>query len=249
MFDRSPTTPPPAGSALFHLLGTVPLAQALEMQQRLVDEAAERRDAHAVVLVCEHPPTLTLGRQASRLHLRGEEAWLRAGHEVRWLNRGGGAVVHAPGQLAVYSIVPLEPFGLTVGRYLDALQRTLDGIAADVRFTPPAAPDGSTTRRGWWGRTGQIAFVGVAVRNFVAYHGLHINVDPPAELVRRAAAVGSSIDGDAAPGEASTLAAELRRPVRMPLVRQSVVDRLSTALGCARYNIVSGRPVCGRATA
>lgn len=249
MFERSTPSPPSARSAMFHLLGTVSLAEALELQQQLVYAATHRRDPHAVVLLCEHPPTLTLGRQASRLDLRGEEAWLRAGREVRWLNRGGGAVVHAPGQLAVYPIVPLDRFRLTVGDYLDALQRTLVGVAADVRFTLPAAPHCSSTRRGLWGRTGQIAFIGVAVRRSTAYHGLFLNVAPPPELVHRAAAAGSSVDYDAPRGEASTLSVELRRPVRMPLVRQSVVDRLSTALGCERYNIASGRPIVGCAPA
>lgn len=228
-------------SAMFHLLGVVPWDAVAALQQWLVYEASGSRAARAVVLLCEHPPILTVGRQGSRLDIRGEDAWTRAGHEIRWQNRGGGSLVHAPGQLAVYPIVPLEPFGLSVGAFLDGLQSALERMADDVRFPLSSPTGGAAPRRGLWGRTGQAAFIGVAVKQWVTYQGLFINVDPPLEFVRRAAAVGTVADRDAIGGEASTLSAELRRPVRMPAVRQSIIERLADVWGCG-YHVVSGHP-------
>src|SRR5436190_9986850 len=102
-------------SAHGHLLGVVPFDAALALQQRLVYECGGERAARAVILLCEHEPLVTVGRQGSRLHVRADDEELaRRGLEVRWVKRGGGAIVHAPGQLAAYAVVPLMRFGLTV---------------------------------------------------------------------------------------------------------------------------------------
>lgn len=216
-----------------HLLGTVSFDATWELQQRLVDEAADSREPQGTILLCEHPPLVTLGRQGSRLHVRlDDETLARRGLEVRWVNRGGGAIVHVPGQLAAYAVVPLTRFGLTVGTYLDAWQTALEAMAEDVGFPTLAKPQ----RLGLWSRHGQAAFVGIAVRHDVAYFGAYVNVAPPERMIH--AATGDPIDGS----EPTTLAASQRRPVRMPTVRQSLLARLSTALGCERYHVLTGHP-------
>ena len=42
--------------------------------------------------------------------------------EVRWVNRGGGCLMHSPGQLAIYPIVPLRWHGFSVGEFLHRFQ-------------------------------------------------------------------------------------------------------------------------------
>ncbi len=65
---------------------------ALALQQRLVYEAGGRQDATITLLVCEHPPIITIGRGGSRAQLRASAAELASRQiEVRWVNRGGGA--------------------------------------------------------------------------------------------------------------------------------------------------------------
>jgi lipoyl(octanoyl) transferase len=216
-----------------HLLGTVSFDAALELQLRLVDEAAKCGEPKGTILLCEHPPLLTLGRQGSRLQVRfDDETLARRGLDLRWVNRGGGAIVHGPGQLAAYAVVPLARFGLTVGRYLDVWQAALEAMAADVGFPTLAKPQ----RLGLWSRHGQAAFVGVAVRHDIAYFGAYVNVAPPERMIH--AATGDPIDGT----EPTTLATSQRRPVRMPTVRQSLLARLSTGLGCERYHVFTGHP-------
>jgi lipoyl(octanoyl) transferase len=235
--------PDVARNAHGHFLGTVPFDAVPALQQRLVYETAGRRDALATLLFCEHPPLVTIGRQGSRLALRLDDDQLaRAGLEVRWVNRGGGAIVHAPGQLAAYAIVPLARFGFTVGAFLERWQQALEAMAGDVGFTRVANP----RRYGLWSRRGQAAFVGVAVKNDVAYFGSYVNVAPPERLIH--AACDEPLDGAnyAVLAEPTTLAASERRPVRMPTVRQSLLDRLSTALGCERYHVFTGHPLLPR---
>jgi lipoate-protein ligase B len=245
-------TPPPAGdrerSAVFHLLGLLPLDEVAALEERLVYEAGELRTPQAVVLLAEHPPLITIGREGSPLDVRGDEEWRRQGYEIRLQNRGGGALVHAPGQLAVHAVVPLERFGLTVGGYLDRLQTALEGVVDDLhvaRVQRPGSPGRQPDRRGVWCRGGQAAFFGVSVKYGVAYRGLFINVDLPRRLIRYAAGDPhgrSSADRT----EPTTLCAESRRPIRMTAVRQRVVERLSTALGCGRYHVVTGHPRLAR---
>jgi lipoyl(octanoyl) transferase len=240
--DPAPPSPhsrpiePSEPSVLFHLLGMAPLDDVAALEQRLVYEAGEQDKPRAVVLLAEHPPVITIGREGSSADVRGEAEWRRLGYDVRLQNRGGGALAHVPGQLAVYAVVPLAPFGLSVGAYLARLQTMLAGVFDDLHVVRVERPG----RRGVWCRGGQAAFFGVSVKHGIAYRGLFVNVDPERRLVRYAA-----VDPQGR-AEATSLSAESRRPIRMPAVRQRVIERLSTALGCERYHLVTGHPQLAR---
>ena len=53
-----------------HLLGTVDFEDCLSLQRRLAYDALSRADGRIVVLICEHPPLITIGRSGSRAHVR-----------------------------------------------------------------------------------------------------------------------------------------------------------------------------------
>ena len=144
----------------FHLLGTVDYEESQRLQRQLVYEAGGQDDGRIVVLLCEHPPLISVGRSGSRGHIRWTNEQLRMRQlDVRWVNRGGGCVLHAPGQLAIYPIVPLAWHGWTVGEYLrrfrQALTQTLDELADSVgnicpefRCLGTQRPAGGLRRRG-----------------------------------------------------------------------------------------------------
>ena len=91
-----------------YLLGSIDFESALALQRRLIYQVAGERSGAALVL-CEHPPLITVGRQGSRSHILCDSEELRARRwKVRWVNRGGGCLLHQPGQLAVYPILPLD---------------------------------------------------------------------------------------------------------------------------------------------
>jgi lipoate-protein ligase B len=166
---------PDATVAQFHLLGRVDFESVLALQQRLVFEAGESVGRQITVLICEHPEVLTIGRNGSRAHIRlSEQQLARRRLPIRWVGRGGGCILHAPGQLAVYPLVPLERLGWSVGGYMRRLQRGFADAFKALGVTSETRPSNS----GIWGRKGLLVAMGVAVRDWITYHGAFLNVSP-----------------------------------------------------------------------
>src|SRR5687768_18555260 len=117
---RKRPAPPPREAAIhIHLLGLVDYEDCLSLQRRLAYDALTRADGRIVVLICEHPPLITIGRSGSRAQVRLTGAELASRQlAIRYIGRGGGAILHAPGQLAIYPIAPLDWHGWTIGDYL-----------------------------------------------------------------------------------------------------------------------------------
>ena len=106
------------------MLGLVDFSEVQQLQRRIVYELGEQ--GGAVLILCEHPPTISVGRSGSRAHIGPDDEMLQAmGIKVHWVNRGGGCVLHLPGQLAAYFALPLDTFGLNLQGYLDRLHSTI----------------------------------------------------------------------------------------------------------------------------
>lgn len=89
-------------------LGRVDYAEGLRLQAELAAFVAEGR-LHNVLLLLEHPPVLTLGRNANRANvLASDELLARRGVTLHEINRGGDVTYHGPGQLVGYPIFDLR---------------------------------------------------------------------------------------------------------------------------------------------
>jgi lipoate-protein ligase B len=145
---------------------------------RLQKEFVARRRAGEIpdtVILVEHPPVFTIGRQASPRPYSfageaGEDEWSRRSLVV--VERGGGITFHGPGQLVGYPIVDLRGRGRDIHRFLrdleEVLIRTLRDFSLDAQRRP-----GLT---GVWVGQKKIASIGIAVRHWVSYHGFALNV-------------------------------------------------------------------------
>jgi len=230
-----------------HLLGVVAYDDCLALQQRLVYETSGRIDGQITLLLAEHRPIITVGRRGSWAHIGlDHDALERRQLEVRWVNHGGGSMVHLPGQLAIYPIVPLAWHGWTVGEYLTRLHRGLSDTLTELAYTVQDR-DGGTNgtphqpQHGLWGRTGQLAALSVAVKSSTTYHGAYLNVAPAMDLFRH---IRTDIRTNSTGGSAmSSLAAERRVRIAMPRVREGVIRHLTAAFDCPRYHIYSGHPL------
>ena len=105
-------------------------AEAHALQKRLVDERAAGAIEDQLLLL-EHPPVLTLGRQSDPAHILASDEELAArGITVERTERGGEVTYHGPGQLVAYPIIRLHERGLLLRPFVRALEAALIATCA-----------------------------------------------------------------------------------------------------------------------
>ncbi|MGF7182033.1 lipoyl(octanoyl) transferase LipB [Tunturiibacter psychrotolerans] len=166
-------------------LGRVPYSEALDLQLQVI--AARKQNLIGdTLLMLEHPPVLTLGRNAHRSNvLASDEKLTQRGVELHEINRGGDVTYHGPGQLVGYPIIDLR--GDLPGKkgphlgpvdYVRLLEEVLIRTCGDF---------GVMTQRiskltGVWTMAGgsipekKIAAIGVHVSQGVTSHGFALNI-------------------------------------------------------------------------
>jgi lipoyl(octanoyl) transferase len=113
-------------------LGRCDYATALHLQETLVELRKQERIGN-VLLFVEHPPVITLGRNAHEANIVAPRELLTArGVEVHEINRGGDVTYHGPGQLVAYPIFDLRSFPPKLGviEYVRRLEEVLMRICA-----------------------------------------------------------------------------------------------------------------------
>jgi lipoyl(octanoyl) transferase len=180
-------------------LGRIPYAEGLEIQSRVV--AARKAGAIGdTLLLLEHPPVITLGRNSSRANVLVNDDWLAAhGVELHEINRGGDVTYHGPGQLIGYPIVDLRgDWPGKKGPHLgpvdfvrmieEALIRTCADFGVMAKRIPKCTGvwtfgggDDDAQRSGLSGRKekkleSKLAAIGVHVSQGVTSHGFALNV-------------------------------------------------------------------------
>ncbi len=212
-----------------YLLGTVDFESALRLQRRLHFDMSGDRDQAGLIL-CDHPPLISVGRQGSRAHILCGPEELRARQwKVRWVNRGGGCLLHVPGQIALYPILPLDRLELSVPAYLDRLQRVIVRVLHG--FSVPGIVRGE--RRGVWVGRRLVAEVGVAVRDWVTCFGAWLNVNPALDAFRLVRCGGLREQ------PMTSLERERRGPLRVSLVRESLIEHFQDEFGFANLALFS----------
>jgi lipoyl(octanoyl) transferase len=222
-----------------YLLGTVSFDAALALQRMLVYETTGDRELAALIL-CEHPPLITVGRHGSRAHILYEPEELQHRRwPVRWVNRGGGCMLHLPGQLAVYPVIALDRHGLGIEDYLDRLHQVVLAVLDDFSIRGTTHPG----RPGVWVNGRLIASTGVAIRDWVAYYGLYFNIHPDLHPFR-------NIRSDPPSREPMTsLVRERRGPLRPSMVRERLVEHFAAHLGFERTSLFFHHPALPRRAA
>ncbi len=212
-------------------LGTVSYGDAWALQRQV---ALARRSGGLdddAVLLLEHPPVYTMGRQGEARHLgAGPDALRGAGAEFLEVDRGGSVTFHGPGQLVAYPIVRLAGIfpipGHTahgdVDRYLRALEAGLIATAATYSV--------DVTRRspftGVWSGQRKLGAIGVKLAAGVTTHGVALNVATDLSWFDRITPCG--IDG-AGVASLETLGARDHTPAEVAPV---LAAALASAFGC-----------------
>ena len=113
-------------------LGLIGYAEASALQKRLV-AARKSQTIEDVLLLCEHPHTITLGRNGKREHLLASDRVLQQkGVEFHPTDRGGDITYHGPGQLVGYPILNLAAIRRDVVWYVRMLEETMIRASAEL---------------------------------------------------------------------------------------------------------------------
>ncbi len=155
-------------------LGKIEYEKAFELQQKLV-ELRLNKTIDDIVLVLEHPPTITLGKFAKKENIIATGVELeKAGVEVCHSNRGGDVTFHCPGQLIIYPIMDLRARGGNLRRFLSDLEEVVLDTLAFYNINA----ERWSSHPGIWVKGEQIAAIGLHFKRGVSMHGISLNVNP-----------------------------------------------------------------------
>ena len=238
-------------------LGRIDYAQAFALQQRLV-AARKAGAAPDILLLCEHPHVLTLGRSGKLEHLRvSDEVLRRMGVEFHASDRGGDITYHGPGQIVGYPILQLAEIRRDVVWYVRQLEEAMIrataafGVTAFrvpgrtgvwVRPTPaPAAEDAAenaaasalvnaATRTLINPAEEKLGAIGVHISRWVTSHGFAYNVSSDLRYFDLIVPCGI------ADCRATSLEKLLGRPVSAAEVAPRLAEELGGVLGLEMAN-------------
>src|SRR5271169_414099 len=161
-------------------LGRVAYGTALELQRTLLEMRKSARIENTLLLL-EHPPVITLGRNARLANVLAPAEFLaQRGVELFEIDRGGDVTFHGPGQLVAYPIVDLRSFDPKIGAvdYVRHLEEVLIRTCGDFGI-------GAQRIKGLTGvwtyalrnkPEAKIAAIGVHISRAVTSHGFALNV-------------------------------------------------------------------------
>ena len=155
-------------------LGRLPYTEAWDLQRAFHEGRVRGRTADDYLLLLEHPPVFTIGRNGDSTNLLvGMAGAHDNGAEVHHIDRGGDITFHGPGQLVGYPIIQLDdpkqivPY---VRKIEEVLIRTIADFGVEGR-----REDGYT---GVWTEKGKVAAIGIRVSRRVTMHGFALNLHP-----------------------------------------------------------------------
>ena len=144
--------------------------------------------------------------------------------------------MHAPGQLAIYPVLPLDRLGLGLNEYLSRLADVL----IDVLRTFSVAAHREQGSPAVWVSSRPIAGIGVAVRDWVSYFGACLNINPDLELFR-------VVHWEKPAGAIMTsLERERHAPLRPSLVRERLIESFAEHFGFDQTYFFSEHPLLRR---
>lgn len=158
----------------------MPYESACALQRELV-EARKANSIPNILLLCEHPHVITLGRNGKREHLRANDRVLSQMHvEFHATDRGGDITYHGPGQIVGYPILDLAEHRRDIRWYVEQLEETMIRASRDFGIEAHRV----SGKHGIWVGSAnstaateeKLAALGIHLSRWVTSHGFAYNV-------------------------------------------------------------------------
>jgi len=154
-------------------LGVVEYREAWELQRRLHHQRVEGKIPDLLLLL-EHPPTITIGRSGSLDNvLISSKQMVQAGIPLFFIDRGGDVTYHGLGQLVGYPILDLREQGGDLHLYVRNLEEVMIRTLRDFSI----GADSDAGHPGVWVMGEEIGAIGLSVKKWVSMHGFALNVN------------------------------------------------------------------------
>lgn len=155
-------------------LGLIDYSEAYDIQKTLVKERLGGQIEDALI-VLEHFPVITVGRDGKKKNILINDAELESGKfKLVYTDRGGDVTLHCPGQLVVYPIVDLKEIKCDLHWYMRKLEEVVIRLLKLYNITGFRKESFTGV---WTGDKEKIASIGIGARNWVTCHGLALNVN------------------------------------------------------------------------
>ncbi|MBW1708271.1 MAG: lipoyl(octanoyl) transferase LipB [Deltaproteobacteria bacterium] len=154
-------------------MGLADYGRAYKFQEELLLQRIGREIPDSLLLL-EHPPTLTIGKEGDleNLLVSGNELKKR-GIALFPVDRGGSITWHGPGQLVGYPILDLRERDRDIRKFIDALEEVIIRTLADLSIQSTRDDE----HVGVWVGQEKIAAIGVRINRWVTKHGFALNVN------------------------------------------------------------------------
>ena len=151
-------------------LGKSHYNDAWKLQKRLQSQRIAGQIDDQLLLV-EHFPVYTLGKNTPREHLLTKES---DNISIIQTDRGGDITFHGPGQLVGYPILDLNQYKRSITWYM----RELEQLIIDVLKEYDINAERKKGLTGVWIKEKKIAALGVRISKWVTMHGFSLNINP-----------------------------------------------------------------------
>jgi lipoate-protein ligase B len=153
-------------------LGLVEFKKAWDLQKEIFLRV-KSQDMPSALVLCRHYPVITLGRIAKKNNiLVSQEELEKMNIQTYEIDRGGDITYHGPGQITAYPIFNLCLIKKDIHFFLRFLEEIVLSLLDDLGVKGKRYP-GLT---GIWVGRQKIASIGIAIKNWISFHGLSINI-------------------------------------------------------------------------
>lgn len=154
-------------------VGRISYGFGLELQ-KMARKLVENGEWDGIVLLLEHEPVITIGRNGGLENLLLEESTIHSkGIELFTAERGGNITAHNPGQLVIYPILNLKKWKQDVHWYV----RTIEDLIIKSLASYHVKAERKAGYTGVWINNEKIAAIGIFISRWITSHGLALNVN------------------------------------------------------------------------